>query len=128
MVLKATSWLEHSGRFKVGLLSINNKGESERNSVAMQQDYLSQLGVELKEVQLTSTSSLRSADVVLSAMSSFHPDLVVMGATVGGFSVFNNPDFLALLDQLNCPVIIARGFTIPGVHRAKSLLMRALRR
>jgi amino acid transporter len=127
VVLKATSWLEHSGRFKVGLLSIN-KGGSEKNSVAMQQDYLNQLGVELKEVQLTSDSSSRSAEVVLSAVSSFHPDLVVLGATVGGFSVFHNPDFLALLDQLDCPVIIARGFTIPGMHRAKSVIMRAFRR
>jgi hypothetical protein len=127
MVLKATSWLEHSGRFKVDLLSIN-KGESEKNSVAMQQDYLNQLGVELKEVQLTSDSSSRSADIVLSAVSSFHPDLVVMGATVGGFSVFNNPDFLAFLDQLSCPVIIAKSFTIPGMHRAKSVIMRVLRK
>jgi amino acid transporter len=127
VVLKATSWLEHSGRFKVGLLSIN-KGGSEKNSVAMQQDYLNQLGVELKEVQLTSDSSSRSAEVMLSAVSSFHPDLVVLGATVGGFSVFHNPDFLALLDQLDCPVIIARGFTIPGMHRAKSVIMRAFRR
>jgi APA family basic amino acid/polyamine antiporter len=127
VVLKATSWLEHSGRFKVDLLSIN-KGGSENNSVAMQQDYLNQLGVELKEVQLTSDSSSRSADVVLSAVSSFHPDIVVLGATVGGFSVFHNPDFLALLDQLDCPVIIARSFTIPGMHRAKSLLMRVFRK
>jgi basic amino acid/polyamine antiporter, APA family len=127
VVLKATSWLEHSGRFKVDLLSIN-KGGGEKNSVAMQQDYLSQLGVELKEVQLASESSSRSADVVLSAVSSFHPDLVVLGATVGGFSVFHNPDFLALLDQLDCPVIIARSFTIPGMHRAKSVLMRAFRK
>jgi APA family basic amino acid/polyamine antiporter len=126
VVLKTTSWLEHSGRFKVGLISIN-KGESEKDSVTMQQDYLSQLGVEMKEVQL-SESSLRSADVVLSAISSFHPDIVIMGATVGGYSVFHNPDFLALLDQLNCPVIIARGFTIPGMHRAKSVIMRAFRK
>ena len=126
VVLKATSWLEHSGRFKVELLSIS-KGRGEKNSVAMQQDYLSQLGVELKEIQLPESSS-RSAAAVLSAISSFQPDLVVMGATLGGFSVFNNPDFLALLDQLNCPVVIARGFTIPGVHRAKSLLLRVLRK
>jgi amino acid transporter len=126
VVLKATSWIEHSGRFKVDLLSIS-KGGGERSSVAMQQDYLNQLGVEMKEVQLTQSSS-RSADAVLSAVSSFHPDIVIMGATVGGFSVFHNPDFLALLDQLNCPVIVARGFTIPGVHKAKSLLMRALGR
>jgi nucleotide-binding universal stress UspA family protein len=126
VVLKATSWLEHSRRFKVNLLSIS-KGGAEKNSVAMQQDYLSQLGVELKEIHLTESSSA-SADLVLSAISSFQPDLVVMGATLGGFSVFNNPDFLALLDQLNCPVIIARDFTIPGMHRAKSLLMRVLRK
>jgi hypothetical protein len=50
-----------------------------------------------------------------------------MGATVGGYSVFQNPDFLALLDQFNCPVIIARDFIIPGVHRAKSAIMRVLR-
>jgi amino acid transporter/nucleotide-binding universal stress UspA family protein len=127
VVLKATSWLEHSGRFKVDLLSISKSG-SEKNSVAMQQDYLTQLGVELKEVQLTSGSSSGSAAAVLSAVSSFHPDLVVMGATVGGFSVFNNTDFLALLDQLDCPVIIARGFTIPGMHRVKSVIMRVLRK
>jgi APA family basic amino acid/polyamine antiporter len=125
VVLKATSWLEHSGWFKVDLLSIK-MGESERNNVAMQQDYLGQLGVDLKEVQLTSKSSSSSADVVLTGISSFQPDVVVMGATVGGFSVFNNPDFLALLDQLNCPVIIARSFTIPGIHRAKSVLMKVL--
>jgi len=126
VVLKATSWLEHSGRFKVELLSIS-KGRGEKNSVAMQQDYLSQLGVELKEIHLTESSS-KSAATVLSGISSFQPDLVVMGATLGGFSVFNNPDFLALLDQLNCPVVIARGFTIPGVHKAKSLIMRVLRK
>ncbi|HUG96323.1 MAG TPA: amino acid permease [Nitrososphaera sp.] len=126
-VLKATSWLEHSGRFRVGLLSIN-KGGGEKDSAAMQQDYLVQLGVEMKEVQLQSELSSRSADAVLSAVSSFQPDLVVMGASVGGFSVFNNPDFLALLDQLNCPVIVARSFAIPGVHRAKSLLLRMVRR
>ena len=126
VVLKATSWLEHSGRFKVELLSIS-KGRGEKNSVAMQQDYLSQLGVELKEIQLPESSS-RSAAAVLSAISSFQPYRVVMGATLGGCSVFNNPDFLALLDQLNCPVVIARGFTIPGMHRAKSLLMRVLRK
>jgi hypothetical protein len=127
MVLKITSWLEHSGRFRVCLVSIN-RGGSEKESVAMQQDYLSQLGVELKEVQLTSESSSRSADVVLSTVSSFEPDLVVMGANVGGFSIFNNPAFLAFLDQLNCPVIIARGFTIPGVHKAKSALIRVFRK
>lgn len=131
VVLKATSWLEHSGRFKVNLLSISKRGSTgsaEKSSVTMQQDYLSQLGVKLQEVQLPPKSSGRAADKMLAAVSSFQPDLVVMGASVSGFSVFNNPDFLELLDQLNCPVVIARDFTIPGMHRAKLLLLRLFRK
>jgi amino acid transporter/nucleotide-binding universal stress UspA family protein len=128
VVLKATSWLEHSGRFKVNLLSVSKRGGSgstEKSSVTMQQD---QLGVKLKEVQLPPKSSGRAADKMLAAVGSFQPDLVVMGASVSGFSVFSNPDFLELLDQLNCPVVIARDFTIPGMHRAKSLLLRLFRK
>ena len=127
VVLKATSWLEHSGRFKVGLISIN-RGGGERGSVAMQQEYLNQLGVELKEIHPDQGSSARSADAVLSAVNSFQPDVVILGSTVGGVSVFNNPDFLAMLEQINCPVIIARDFTIPGMHWAKSVVMRMFKK
>ena len=127
VLLKATSWLEHSGIFKVGLISLVRGGSGGHNhkssSVAMQQDYLSMLGVSLKEVKLPEGSPA-AADTVLAAVSVFQPDIVILGATVGGYSVFQNPDFLALLDQFNCPVIIARDFTIPGVHRAKSAIMR----
>ncbi|MBD0300594.1 MAG: universal stress protein, partial [Nitrososphaera sp.] len=127
VLLKATSWLEHSGIFKVGLISLVRGGGASHNhkssSVAMHQDYLSKLGVNLKEVKLPEGSPA-AADSVLAAVSVFQPDIVILGATVGGYSVFQNPDFLALLDQFNCPVIIARDFTIPGVHRAKSAIMR----
>ncbi|MDQ3852870.1 MAG: hypothetical protein M3299_08555, partial [Thermoproteota archaeon] len=127
VLLKATSWLEHSGIFKVGLISLVRGGSGGHNhkssSVAMQQDYLSMLGVSLKEVKLPEGSAA-AADTVLAAVSVFQPDIVILGATVGGYSVFQNPDFLALLDQFNCSVIIARNFTIPGVHRAKSAIMR----
>jgi hypothetical protein len=132
VLLKATSWLEHSGIFKVGLISlVRGGGSSSHNhksssSVAMQQDYLSMLGVNLKEVKLPEGSSA-AADTVLAAVSTFQPDIVILGATVGGYSVFHNPDFLALLDQFNCPVIIAKDFTIPGVHRAKSAIMRVFK-
>jgi APA family basic amino acid/polyamine antiporter len=132
VLLKATSWLEHSGTFKVGLISLVRAGGSSHNhkssssSVAMQQDYLSMLGVNLKEVKLPEGSSA-AADTVLAAVSMFQPDIVILGATVGGYSVFQNPDFLALLDQFNCPVIIAKDFTIPGVHRAKSAIMRVFK-
>jgi basic amino acid/polyamine antiporter, APA family len=127
--------LEHSGRFRVSLISLVRGGggssssenhKSSRNSVSMQQDYLSQLGVNLKEVTLPEGSPM-AADAVLAAVSLFQPDIVVMGATVGHHSVFENPDFLALLDQFNCPVVIARDFTIPGVHWAKSAIMRMLK-
>jgi amino acid transporter len=127
VLLKATSWLEHSGIFKVGLISLVRGGGGSHNhksgSVAMQQDYLSMLGVSLNEVKLPEGSPA-AADTVLAAVSVFQPDIVILGATVGGYSVFQNPDFSALLDQFNCPVIIARDFTIPGVHRAKSAIMR----
>jgi basic amino acid/polyamine antiporter, APA family len=131
VLLKATSWLEHSGMFSVALISLvrsssNSSGSQKGISVAMQQDYLSQLGVNLKEVKLPKGSP-GAADTVLAAVSLFQPDIVIMGASVGGYSMFQNPDFLALVDQFNCPVVIARDFTIPGVHRAKSAIMRVLK-
>ena len=78
------------------------------------------------EVNLPEGSSA-AADGVLAAVSMFQPDIVILGATVAGYSVFQNPDLLTLLDQFNCPVIIAREFTIPGVHRAKSAIMRVFK-
>jgi amino acid transporter len=128
MVLKATTWMEHSGQFKVNLLSIRSKQSPDKTggSVSMQQDYLEQLGVELEEIQLVAGNSRTSAKRLTSAIDSQRPDLVIMGASVGGFSVFNNPDFLAVLNRLNCPVIIARNFTIPGIHQAKSALLRLI--
>jgi len=133
-LLRATSWLEHSGMFRVILISLvrrendsSNATNLESGSVSMHQEYLSQLGVNLKEIALPEGSP-RATDAILTAVSIFQPDIVIMGATVGNHSVFQNPDFLALLDQFNCPVVIARDFTIPGVHRAKSVIMRLLSR
>ena len=130
VLLKATSWLEHSGMFRVGLISLVRKdstsGNKKSGSVSMHHDYLSQLGVNLKEVTLPEGSP-RTADTIFAAVSLFQPDIVIMGATVGKYSVFQNPDFLSMLDQFNCPVVIARDFTIPGVHRVKSLIMRVLK-
>ncbi len=129
ILLKAVSWLEHSGLFRVGLISVVRGGSSHNNnnsSVAMQQDYLRMLGVNLKEVNLPEGSPA-AADAVLGAVSTFQPDIVIVGATVGGYSLFQNPDFLTLLDQFNCTVIIARDFTIPGVHKAKSAIMRVFK-
>jgi basic amino acid/polyamine antiporter, APA family len=137
VLLRATSWLEHSGMFRVALISLvrressssgrsNSAVNQESSSVSMHQEYLSQLGVKLKEIALPEGSPM-AADAIFAAVSMFQPDIVIMGATISSYSVFQNPDFLALLNQFNCPVIIAREFTIPGVHRAKSAIMRVFK-
>lgn len=130
LVLKATTWLEHSGRFKVNLLSINTRKsqDSAENGTAGQPEALSQLGVAMKEIQLDPENSASSADIIVREMGALQPDIVVMGASVAGISVFNDIDFGAMLHQLNCPVVIARVFTIPGVHQAKSVLMRLMKK
>jgi basic amino acid/polyamine antiporter, APA family len=136
IVLKATNWLEHSGRFNVIILSVNKKKddhikESEDNPFdnIIQKEYFEQVGVEFNEIHMseaTEKSSEKAADLILSAVDASQPDLVITSATIGKSSFFNNLHFLALLDQLNCPIIVARAFTIPGVHRAKSWLMKII--
>lgn len=126
LVLKATSWLERSGRFKVDILSISKK-EEESGSVAMKPDYLTQLGIDLKELHLSPSAS-ESAAVVFGAIDACRPDLVIVGATVGRFSMFDSPPFLQMIKQLQCPVIVARDFGIPGVRKATSFFMKAVGR
>ncbi len=123
MVLKITSWLEHSGRFNINIVSVSKKESDTDGSVPMHPEYLTQLGVGLKEIHL-SDDSYELSHSVLNAVSSFQPDLVVMGATVGQFSVFQSPPLLSTIRQIPCPVIVTREFGIPGVRRAKSLFMR----
>lgn len=128
LVLKITSWLEHSGRFKVNLVSVSKKEEeTKEGSVAMKPDYLSQLGVDMTEVHLAETIQ-ESTTKVFSAVDAFRPDIVVIGASIGRFSVLDSPHVLHMLERLHCPIIIARDFGIPGVYRATSLLRRLLER
>jgi basic amino acid/polyamine antiporter, APA family len=136
VVLKTTSWLEHSGKFNVSVLSINKKDDHKINENdddisydIRQKEYLEQVGVEFNEIYLseeTGKYSEKAADLLLSAVNALQPDVVITGATIGKFNFFNNLHFLALVDQLNCPIVIAREFTIPGVHRAKSWLMKII--
>ena len=161
-VLKTASWLEHSGKFKVSVLSvkkkekqkhidyysksIKNKGrkkEPEQDDIEQRKDierffltekdqhrsYLEQIGLEFSEIYVnykTQTNSERFADLILSAINSHQPDVIVMGATVGKFSVFSDQHFISMLDQLNYPAIIVRSFTIPGVHRLKAAIMQLI--
>ncbi|MDQ6866129.1 MAG: hypothetical protein M3044_20175, partial [Thermoproteota archaeon] len=93
-------------------------------------EYLEQVGVEFNEIYLseeTGKNSEKFADLILSAVNASQPDLVVTGAAIGKYSFFTNSHLLSLLDQLNCPIVIAREFTIPGVHRAKAWFLKVLR-
>jgi basic amino acid/polyamine antiporter, APA family len=142
LVLKATSWLEHSGKFNVYVLTVNKKREVNPTEDAKEfedlvaednkrKEYLEQVGFEFNEIYLseeTGKSSEKSADLILSAVNATQPDLVVSGATIGKFSFFNNSHFLSLLDQLSCPIVIARQFTFPGVHRVKAWFLKLIRK
>ncbi len=142
LVLKATSWLEHLGKFNVSVLTVNKKSEFDPVKDAQEfedlvaednrrREYLEHIGVEFGEIHLseeTGKSGEKSANVILSAVNASQPDVVVTGATVGKFSFFNNSHFLALVDQLNCPVVIAKQFTLPGVHRVKAWFLKLIKR
>jgi hypothetical protein len=93
-------------------------------------EYLEQVGIEFNEIHLsedTGKSSEKSADLILSAVNASQPDLVVTGATIGKFNFFNDSHFLSLLDQLSCPIVIARQFTFPCVHRVKAWFLKLVR-
>ncbi len=131
VVLKTTSWLERSGKFKVNVLYIKTKGEDEKEKIVRitdilkQKEYLEQVGIEFNEITLADNDmhySNEAADTILSSLTSFQPDIVITGATISKFSFFSDPHFINLLYELKCPVIIARHFAIPGVHMIKTLI------
>ena len=147
MVLKTSSWLERSGRFKVIVLSIKKIGEGEhigysrinnediKNKKQQEKQehvqYLEQIGVEFNEVYVsekTQNSSEKFAQMILSSINASQPDLVVMGKRIGKFSVFDNQYFESMVHRLNCPVIVARSFVIPGITRIRAALTKAIHR
>jgi amino acid transporter len=103
LVLKATSWLEHCGKFNVYVLTVNKRREVNPREEAKEfedlvtednkrKEYLEQVGFEFNEIYLseeTGKSSQKSADLILSAVNASQPDLVVTSATIGKFSFFN---------------------------------------
>jgi APA family basic amino acid/polyamine antiporter len=153
LVLKATSWFEHSGLFKVNVLSVTDKETllkqedylSNRESRGKRHDddnndehkpivkelekeeYLSNLGLEFDRVILTDESEKdpqQSSRLILGAINALQPDIVVTGASIKKFNIFDNPQYVQLIERLNCPVIIMRDFTIPGINKVKNALMR----
>jgi APA family basic amino acid/polyamine antiporter len=154
LVLKTTSWLEHSGLFKVNVLYVTDKetflkqedylssearrGKShhddndndEQKSVVKgleKEEFLSNIGFEFDRVILTHESerdAQQSARLILGAINALQPDIVVTGASIKKFSIFDNQQYVQLVERLNCPVIIMRDFTIPGMNKVKTALMR----
>lgn len=146
MVLRTASWLEHSGKFNTTILSIKKKEEGkhigysriENQDLRYKKDkekekhakYLEQIGVEFREVFVTDVSRNNSQEfcqLILSSINASQPDLLVTGKRIGKFSVFDNEHFVSLLERLNCPVIVARSFVIPGLSRIRSSLVKAIR-
>lgn len=125
LVLKMTSWLEHTGRFNTQLLLLSKKETEVDGSVAMKPDYLTQLGIGMGELRISPAAN-ESAAILFGAIDSHRPDLVVVGASIGKFGVFDSPPILQMLRQLRCPVIVARDFGIPGVRKAESLFRKAV--
>jgi basic amino acid/polyamine antiporter, APA family len=133
VVLKATSWLERSGQFKINVLYINTKNDDEQEKIVRitdiikQKEYLEQVGIEFNEIALSDNDlkySNEAADTILSSLSNFQPDVLITGASISKFSFFTDPHFLNMLYELKCPVIVARHFAIPGVHTIKTLILR----
>lgn len=133
VVLKATSWLERSGQFKINVLYINTKNEDEQEKIVRvtdmieQKEYLEQVGIEFNEITLSHNDlkySNEAADRILSSLGNFQPDVVITGAAISKFNFFTDPHFLNMLYELKCPVIVARHFAIPGVHTIKTLIQR----
>ena len=145
MVLKTASWLEHSGKFKTTILSIKKKEEGkhigysriDNQDIRYKKDkekerhvkYLEQIGVEFREVFVTDlirNNSQEFCKLILSSINASQPDMLVAGKRIGKFSVFDNEYFVSLLERLNCPVIVARSFVIPGLSKMRSSLMKAI--
>jgi APA family basic amino acid/polyamine antiporter len=151
-VMKATSWLEHSGQFKVNVLVITDKetllkqedhlsnrgvsrgnghrDDDERKSIVKgleKEEFLSNIGLKMDRIVLNEESKRNaeeSARLISGVINASQPDIVVTGASIGKFSVFDSQQYVHLIERLNCPVIIMRNFTIPGVSKVRAAFMR----
>ena len=136
MVLRAASWLEHSGKFNVIVMYINRKYEQPNEDKVPKEEYKpaqynEQIGVKFTEVKISEcmeNSPEKYAQLISSSINASDPDLVVTGLTIGKFSVLENQFFAAMLDRFNCPAIVARAFVIPGVSRIRGIIVSLLHR
>jgi ABC-type Fe3+-hydroxamate transport system substrate-binding protein len=91
------------------------------------EEFLYNIGFEFDRVILTHESerdAQQSARLILGAINALQPDIVVTGASIKKFNALDNEQYVQLIERLNCPVIIMRSFTIPGVNKIKTAFMR----
>jgi basic amino acid/polyamine antiporter, APA family len=139
IVLRAARWIEHSGLFTVNILSINKghdenseekKGPSHRNH-SHQPQHLGMDEVEYNEIYLSkeTENSIESMTMLIqSTINAAQPDLLIVGASIARYSFLNDPHLLHLLEYLECPIIVAKSYSIPVIGRVKLLLNRVTRR
>lgn len=139
IVLRAARWIERSGLFTVNILSINKghdenseekKGPSHRNH-SHQPQHLGMDEVEYNEIYLSkeTENSIESLTMLLqSTINAAQPDLLIVGASIARYSFLNDPHLLHLLEYLECPIIVAKNYSIPVIGRVKLLLNRVTRR
>lgn len=138
IVLRATRWVEHSGLFTVTILSINKgheehdeeKKDSNHRNHSQQAQHLGMDGVEYNEIYLSkeTESSMENLTMLIqSSINAAQPDLLIVGASIAKYSFLNDPHLLHLLEYLECPTIVAKSYSIPGIGRMKLLMNRVTR-
>jgi len=139
IVLRATRWIEHSGLFAVNILFINKghdehteeKKEPNHRHHSHHSQHLGMDEVEYNEIYLSkeTESSIESLTMLIqSTINAAQPDLLIVGASIGKYSFLNELHLLHLLEYLECPVIVAKSYSIPVIGRVKLLLNRVTRR
>jgi amino acid transporter len=139
IVLRTTKWVEHSGLFIVTILSIN-KGHEEHTEEkkypnhrnhSHQAHHLGMDGVEYNEIFLSkeTENNIESLTMLIqSTINAAQPDLLIVGASIAKYSLLNDHHLLHLLENLECPTIVAKSYSIPVIGRMKLLLNRVTRR
>ena len=139
IVLRTTKWVEHSGLFTVTILSINKgheerteeKKQSNHKNLSYQGHHLEMDGVEYNEIYLSkeTENSIESLTMLIqSTINAAQPDLLIVGASIARYSFLNDHHLLHLLENLECPTIVAKSYSIPVIGRMKLFLNRVTRR
>ncbi len=139
IVLRTTKWVEHSGLFTVTILSINKgheerteeKKQSNHRNLSHQANHLGMDGVEYNEIFLSkeTENSIESLTMLIqSTINAAQPDLLIVGASIARYSFLNDHHLLHLLENLECPTIVAKSYSIPVIGRMKLFLNRVTRR